>query len=124
MRNAWANAVALRSEKSVGCTIERMAVIFNAHVRVRVRFGEIQSAQATNSVCSLPRLRGGGVGEGVTCNALSYCVPPPRPSPASGGGDDVAPPIVTADPAALHSRRFEERTDACAARRSYTGISI
>src|SRR5438552_17026579 len=31
MRNAWANAVALRSEKSVGCTIERKALIAIAY---------------------------------------------------------------------------------------------
>src|SRR5438874_7049907 len=31
MRNAWANAVALRSEKSVGCTIERKAPIAIAY---------------------------------------------------------------------------------------------
>src|SRR5262249_22192310 len=33
-------------------------------------------------------------GEGVPGNALSYCLPPPCPSPARGGGDDVAPPVV------------------------------
>src|SRR5262249_44703210 len=36
---------------------------------------------------------GGGVGEGVSANDLSYGSPPPCPSPASGGGNDVAPPI-------------------------------
>src|SRR5262249_12968518 len=40
-----------------------------------------------DSVRSLPRLRGGRVGEGVSVHALSFCMPPPCPSPASGGGD-------------------------------------
>src|SRR6266478_2786111 len=34
MRSAWANAVALRSEKSVGCTIERSAVIAIAYSKI------------------------------------------------------------------------------------------
>src|SRR5215471_10628474 len=37
-----------------------------------------------DSVRSLPRLRG-RVGEGVSAHALSFCIPPPCPSPASGG---------------------------------------
>src|SRR5262245_14984114 len=35
IRNAWANAAALKSEKSVGCTMERMAFIAIAHTRTR-----------------------------------------------------------------------------------------
>src|SRR6266478_4556311 len=44
--------------------------------------GELESARAANSVCSLPRLRG-RVGERVIENALSYCVPSPCPSSRS-----------------------------------------
>jgi hypothetical protein len=46
-------------------------------------FGEMESGRATRSVFSVPRLRG-RVGEGVTGNALPYCVPLPVP-PAEGG---------------------------------------
>jgi hypothetical protein len=47
---------------------------------------------AKNSVCSLPRLLGrGGEGEGLL---EPLCMPPPCPSPASGGGDAVAPPVL------------------------------
>src|SRR5215510_8102730 len=34
IRSACANAAALRSEKSVGCTIERMAFIAASHIRI------------------------------------------------------------------------------------------
>jgi hypothetical protein len=35
MRKAWAKAVALKSEKSVGCTMERMECIAISHTRRR-----------------------------------------------------------------------------------------
>ena len=53
----------------------------------------MESLRAARSVCPLPRLRG-RVGEGGYLETLYPCVPPPCPSPASGGGDDVAPPFV------------------------------
>jgi len=53
----------------------------------------LRPGQGASSVCSLPRVRGRG-GEGVAENAPSSLAPPPCPSPASGGGDDVAPPFV------------------------------
>src|SRR6516164_823953 len=48
---------------------------------------------STDSVCSLPRLRG-RVGEGVSLHE-SCCVPPPCPSPAGGGGDAVAQALAS-----------------------------
>jgi len=53
----------------------------------------LRPGQGASSVCSLPRVRGRG-GEGVAENAPSSLAPSPCPSPASGGGDDVAPPFV------------------------------
>src|ERR1700730_6028887 len=47
-------------------------------------FGELKSAQAANSVCSLPRLRGKG-GEGVDGTNLRVH-PHPNPPPQAGEG--------------------------------------
>src|SRR5262249_14654801 len=52
---------------------------------------QVASARAANSVCSLSRLGGGRGGEGASLHALSLCMPPPCPSPASRGGAHVAP---------------------------------
>src|SRR6516225_7508487 len=51
MRNAWAKAAALRSEKSVGCTMERMAFIAIAHTRTR----DHKSMPRAVVIVSLPR---------------------------------------------------------------------
>src|SRR5262249_18029769 len=51
---------------------------------------EVRHSGAARWTCSLPRLRG-RVGVGAN---LTSCTPPPSPSPASGGGDRVAPPVV------------------------------
>jgi hypothetical protein len=48
----------------------------------------ISHSVAAQAVGSLSRLRG-RVGEGVSL-LESLCLPPPYPSPASGGGDAVA----------------------------------
>jgi hypothetical protein len=48
------------------------------HPRLRAMW----NAQAANSVCSLPRVRGRG-GEGVCLRAASCCMPPPYPSSRS-----------------------------------------
>src|SRR5262249_24643870 len=63
MRNAWAKAAALRSEKSVGWTMERMAFIEFAHPGGG--FGEREAVRATTSVSPPPRWRG-RVWEGET----------------------------------------------------------
>src|SRR5262249_58147794 len=47
------------------------------------------SASGKLGLLPLP-LGGGRGGEGASLHALSLCMPPPCPSPASGGGDDVA----------------------------------
>src|SRR5262245_40262244 len=53
---------------------------------------------AACSVCSLP-LVGEGWGGGGT-HALSFCVPPPCPSPVNGGGDAGVDGLSVAAPAA------------------------
>src|SRR5262249_1670726 len=96
MRNAWTNAVALRSEKSVGCTIERMAAIAMTYRKLI--------------------LRAIGAGHYRTIKTVR-----PRES-----GDPVLldSRFRGNERSALHSRRFEERTGACATRRSCTGIAF
>src|SRR5262249_25284650 len=66
------------------------------------------TGRATESVCSLPRLRGRG-GERVTCPNLSV-EPPPCPSPASGGGDAVALSVIV-QPAAVAVLKASIRVD-------------
>src|SRR6266511_4188666 len=52
-------------------------------------FGEMESVQATRSVCSLARLRGRvGVGGDLKCSTISLA--PSLSLPASGGWNDVA----------------------------------
>src|ERR1700745_1692451 len=61
MRNAWANAAALRSEKSVGCTMERMAFIAIAHTRTRDQKSMPHTCAGKNALVKIrspPRKRG------------------------------------------------------------------
>src|SRR5262249_53834972 len=51
---------------------------------------QVAAARAGSAGRPLSRLGGGRGGEGASLHALSLCMPPPCPSPASGGGDDVA----------------------------------
>src|SRR5438067_507586 len=53
---------------------------------------------AATAVGSLPLLRG-RVGEGADFSGAACSVPPPCPSPASGGGNGVAPAFGTRDSA-------------------------
>src|SRR5258706_548659 len=57
-----------------------------------------------------PPLAGEGWGEGDS-NALSCRLPPPCPSPASGGGDDVASPCLVR--AACGARPFSPSSPKC-----------
>ena len=108
MRNAWTNAVALRSEKSVGCTIERMAAIAMTYRKLILR--AIRAGHYRTIKTVRPR-----AGHAATLASRGPRCGDPVLLDSRFRGNERS---------ALHSRRFEERTGACATRRSCTGIAF
>src|SRR5262249_12619249 len=109
MPSGWIDPSRRASVRSYGphANVKRSLLIGSFLAQSHRNYLKQKSSRAANAVCSLPRLRGRG-GEG--CPERPYHVaPPPCPSPASGGGDDVAPPVRT-----LYSRnlpRFAQALD-------------
>src|SRR5262249_28645925 len=78
---------------------------FGGHVLAAdLEHAALYTTRATNSVGSLPR--------GGECKHESWCVPPPCPSPASGGGDAGAEIALLVAVAV----KWEQRLCACALR--------
>src|SRR6185312_4394942 len=87
---------------------ERQHALAREHETGARKTDEVGEGGDHGAACPLPRLRG-RVGEGAHTYAGACCVPPPCPSPASGGGDangtaaknlTVARAITTSSPSA------------------------